>query len=227
MRIIFTTVILSCFFSFVANVANSAVPDDESWSGEAILLSPAQQETLRRVEEYLSALDTIVADFVQVSPQGGITSGKFYFRRPNQMRWQYDPPTPILMVTRGDYLTFYDYELDQVNDIPLSDTLIGFLVRKKIRFDDKVRVISVEDEDGVIKVQLIQKKSPDEGTLTLEFSNSPLLLRNIIIRDAAEQETTIALNNARFGIELDDELFIFRDPRLGGAGPAKHKRKRN
>lgn len=190
------------------------------------LLSPTQQDKLHRIEAYLSGLDSIVADFIQASPEGDIVSGAFYFRRPDKMRWQYDPPTPILMVTRGRFLTFYDYELDQVNDIPLDDTLIGFLARKDIRFDDSVKVIAMEEEAGAIRVRLVKSDRPDEGMLTLEFSDDPLLIRNIIVRDAAGQETTVALNNARFGIELADELFVFRDPRLGGAGPGG-KRRRN
>lgn len=198
--------------------------EPQSASGVS-LLSPRQQTTLRRLEDYLTGLTTIAADFVQVSPQGEVVSGKFYFRRPGKMRWQYDPPTPVLMVTRGDFLTYYDYELDQVSDFPLNETLIGFLTRENIRFDTSVEVVSLEQDAGSIRVQLVQKSKPEEGRLTLEFSDSPLLLRNILIRDAAGQETTIALNNARFGIELDNGLFEFRDPRLSGSGPGgRHKR---
>ncbi len=62
---------------------------------------------------------------------------------------------------------------------------------------------------------MAQRDKPDDGELTLEFSDHPLLLRNMVVRDATNQVTTVSLNHARFGVKLDPELFIFRDPRKG------------
>jgi outer membrane lipoprotein-sorting protein len=182
---------------------------------------PAHAESrvsaLSRVESYLSGITTIVADFNQVAPNGDLTSGKFYLKRPKQMRWQYSPPTPILMVTRGEYLTYYDYELDQVSDIPLQDTLLGFLSQQKISFKDKaIKVIGLEQEPGVIRLSLVQSDKPDDGTLTLQFSDKPLRLYNMQVMDATGQTTSINLNNARFDQKLTDEVFAFKDPRVGG-----------
>ena len=54
-----------------------------------------------------------------------------------------------------------------------------------------------------------------DGQLMLEFSDKPLLIRNMVVTDATQQQTTVSLNNARFGVPLDEELFDFRDPRKG------------
>lgn len=182
-------------------------------------LSALEGETvqLRRLETYMTDLTTIAADFTQIAPDGGLASGKFYLKRPKLMRWQYDPPTPILMVTRGDYLTYYDYELEQVSDIPLDSTLLGLLSEPQISFDDaRVMVTDMQQEPGMLRVSLVQRNSPEDGTLTLEFSDSPLKLQNMHVVDGTGQTTHITLNNARFGITLDDELFEFKDPRIGG-----------
>lgn len=191
-----------------------------------LLASPAQAEpreaTLKRLEAYLSGIKTIVAEFNQIAPDGSLTDGKFYLKRPKQMRWQYNPPTPILMVTRGDYLTYYDYELNQVSDIPLEDTLLSFLSQKKISFRDKaIKVTSLKREPGVVRVSLVQRSKPKDGELTLEFSDRPLRLYNMQVTDATGQTTSIALNNARFDMTLEDAVFAFKDPRVGG------KRKKN
>jgi outer membrane lipoprotein-sorting protein len=172
---------------------------------------------LRRVESYLSDLTTIAADFTQIAPDGSLASGKFYLKRPQKMRWQYDPPTPILMVTRGGYLTYYDYELEQVSDIPLDETLLGLFSRPQISFDaENLAIDKFSQGDNFISVSLQEADDPEDGTLTLEFSDNPLMLQNIHVTDATGQTTHIALNNARFGITLQDELFSFRDPRIGG-----------
>jgi outer membrane lipoprotein-sorting protein len=171
------------------------------------------RKTIARLEAYMSSLTTIISDFTQVAPDGSLTNGRFYLQRPGKMRWQYNPPTPILMVSNGSELVYYDYELEQLSHIPMDSTLIGFLAQDKIRFDDKVGIVDFSQNAGVIGITLAQKDSPDDGQLTLEFSDNPLTLRNMVITDATQQVTTVSLNNARYGVKLDGELFVFRDPR--------------
>jgi outer membrane lipoprotein-sorting protein len=173
------------------------------------------QATITRVQNYLSGLSTIVSDFTQVAPDGSLTSGKFFLKRPGKMRWQYNPPTPILIVSNGSEMVFYDYELEQVSHIPLEQTLIGFLAQEKIRFDTIVGITDFQEEAGVIRLTLAQREKPEDGQLMLEFSDNPLVIRNMVVTDATKQITTVALNNAQFGTKLNKELFIFRVPRQG------------
>lgn len=180
-------------------------------------LAEPRAEVLHRVEKYLSDIKTIVADFDQIAPDGALTGGKFYLKRPQQMRWQYNPPTPILMVTRGNFLTYYDYELNQVSDIPLEDTLLGFLSQDKISFADKgIKITHFLQEPGLIRITLVQAEKPDDGALLLEFSDKPIRLYNMKVTDSTGQTTSIALNNARFDVTLEDAVFEFKDPRIGG-----------
>jgi len=171
------------------------------------------EKTITRVEEYLSGLSTIISEFTQVAPDGSLAAGKFFLERPGRMRWQYNPPTPILMVANGSDLVYYDYELQQISHIPMDSTLIGFLAQKKIRFADDVGVISFSENAGTIRIGVAQRKKPEEGQLVLELSDKPLLIRNMVVTDAGGQITTVSLNNARFGTPIDKTLFDFRDPR--------------
>ncbi len=169
--------------------------------------------TIERVERYLSGINTIVSDFTQVAPDGSLANGKFYMKRPGKMRWQYNPPTPVLMVSSGTELVFYDYELEQVSHIPLDGSLISFLAQDKISFGGKVGITKFSNEASVIRIEVAQKDKPTEGKLMLEFSDKPLMLRNMVVTDATGQTTTVALQNAKFGAEIDSKLFVFIDPR--------------
>ncbi len=167
-----------------------------------------------RVEQYLSTLTTITADFSQVDANGNLAGGKFYMKRPGRMRWEYSPPTPILLVSDGKVMTYYDAELDQVNYIPLDDTLGGFLAQKNLKLDsDSTRLTAFEAKDGIVRATLVQKSKPDEGSLTLEFDDKPLQLRQMIVKDATGKQTRIALEHAVYGQNLPDSLFKFEDPR--------------
>jgi len=169
---------------------------------------------IARVEQYLSQLTTVVADFSQVDANGGLSEGKFYLKRPGKMRWQYAPPTPILLVSDGKVIVYYDAELDQVNYVPMDDTLAGFLAKPVITLNsDTTKLTKFSAKDGIIRATVIQKAKPDEGSLTLEFTDAPLQLKQMRIADASGQQTSIQLQNAAFGTVLPNSLFKFEDPR--------------
>lgn len=177
-----------------------------------------QTATLKRVESYLNSITTMTAKFNQIDPEGGLTSGKMFLKRPGKMRWQYNPPTPVLMVSSGDVLTYYDYELDQLNQIPLDDSLAGFLARPKIKLTDKsLKISNVTAQANAIRLTITQVNKPDEGKLTLEFSDNPLKINNFIIADANGRSTSVQLQNTRFGDPIADELFVFDNPRKNRA----------
>lgn len=184
----------------------------------AVVFLPATEvakhaDTIKRVEDYLSSLTTITSEFTQVSPDGSLATGKFYMERPDKMRWQYNPPVPVLMVTSGSELIYYDSELEQITHIPLRSTLIGFLAQEKIHFDKKVGIISFLEKDNTIRIGLSQRNKTSDGQLILEFSDKPLLIRNMVVTDASGQITTVSLNNAIFGGKIDKALFEFKDTR--------------
>ncbi len=169
--------------------------------------------TIQRIEQYLTRINTMIADFTQIAPDGSLSSGKLYLRRPGNMRWQYNPPTPVLMIANGSELIFYDYELQQLSHLPLDGSLISFLARDKINFGNDVGITSFRNEANIIRIEVAQHDKPLDGKLLLEFSDKPLLLRSMVITDAGGQVTTISLQNTSFGAEINPELFKFKDPR--------------
>ncbi len=175
----------------------------------------SQGADIARVEHYLSGLTSISADFTQTDLKGKTSKGKFYLMRPGKMRWQYAPPAPITIVSDGKTITYYDAELDQVSYIGVDETLAGFLAQKEIKLESKTtKLVKFEkQQDGTIRATMAQRNKPDEGTLTLELSGEPLLIKRMSIVDATGQVAKVELENARFGDPLDKRLFVFEDPR--------------
>lgn len=186
--------------------ANTEMP----WSEHAIDAAVVVQ-----AQNHLNDIDTIKANFTQIAPSGSITSGRFYMERPGKMLWQYNPPVPVKMISRGSFLRYIDYELEQVSDIPIKGTLAGFLAQKDMDFHDKtIKILRAYERDGVVLVHVTQRDEPDEGELTFEFEAKPLKLRNIILKDAKGDETNISLTDAEYNLALGDALFKMEDPRV-------------
>ena len=54
-------------------------------------------------------------------------------------------------------------------------------------------------------------KGADDGTMTLMFSDRPLILRQWRVEDGQGQRTTVTLDKIEIGVELSAELFEVPD----------------
>jgi outer membrane lipoprotein-sorting protein len=79
-----------------------------------------------------------------------------------------------------------------------------------------VTITKFDHGPGVIRITLVENKSPENGTLTLTFSDKPLDLKQWTIVDQQGKTTTVALSDAHYGVPIDAKAFTFVDPRKKG-----------
>jgi outer membrane lipoprotein-sorting protein len=170
-------------------------------------LSAQDQKDVQRIEDYLNGLTTMRARFQQFSQQGGLSRGAIYLRRPGQIRVDYDPPVPVLIVSDGTMVSYYDEELDQLNQVPLSSSPLWFLLRPNVRLNRDVTVSKLERAPGAIRITIFQTDEPDAGTVSLVFRDPPLELLHWYLKDAQGQEVQVALFDTEFGVDLPNALF--------------------
>ena len=183
----------------------------------AVVRDPAtaSAEDLARIEGYLNSLRTLRADFLQIGPDGATATGTFYYDRPDRMRLDYDPPSELLIIANDWKLVYQDRRLEQTSQLFTSQTPLGFLLDDEIRLrDGEVTVTSLERRGGEVQVTLVQTDEPAEGSITLAFAEQPFELRRWTIVDAQGYATHIVLEDIETGVPLDEELFIYRDPRF-------------
>jgi outer membrane lipoprotein-sorting protein len=170
-------------------------------------LTAQDQEDVQRVEDYLNGLTTMQARFQQFSEQGGLAHGRIYLRRPGRVRVEYEPPVPVLLVSDGTMVTYYDSELDQRNQVPLSSSPLWFLLRPNVRLNRDVTITDVQRAPGGLKMSMFQSDEPDAGTVTLVFRDPPLQLMHWYLKDAQGQEIQVALFDTAFDVEISNNLF--------------------
>lgn len=170
------------------------------------------KEALTHIESYLNSIRTLSASFLQVDPDGNVETGHLYLRRPGRLRFEYDEPSPLLIVADGIWLILYDKELGQVSRYPLYKSLLGLLIEKPADLQNKVHVTNIEKERDILRIKIISRDNPDDGWIILTFSEEPLMLRHWKIRDPQGGITTLTLNNTQVNKNLDPELFFFEDP---------------
>ncbi len=171
-------------------------------------LSKEDRADIARIEDYLNTIKTLKARFLQVSSDGDFSEGMLYFSKPGKMRLEYDDPNPMVIVSDGTNLGFYDKELDQVSYFDLDGTQAAILLRENISFSSgDVIVTAFERGPGVLRLTVIKGSDPLEGNMTLIFSDRPLGLKKWTVTDAMGVITNISLLDPRFGMPLGKQLF--------------------
>lgn len=180
--------------------------------GPATALSEQDNADVKRIHAYLNSLSTLSSRFIQASSRGAIAQGSVFISRPGKMRFEYDPPSPILMIADGFWLIYRDNELEQTSQYPLSKTPLAILVSEVENLEDLVIIDEVDRSGGLIRLSVRQKSDPDMGQVILTFSDQPLSLRQWIIVDAQGTEVKVALLNPQYGAPLDPGLFHYTPP---------------
>jgi outer membrane lipoprotein-sorting protein len=177
----------------------------------AAQVSSQDRADLARIEAYLNGIHTLKAHFVQTAPDGSLSQGMAVMQRPGRMRFQYDPPSPFLLIANYGILFFHDSQLNQTTNIPLSRTPLGILLAEQATLSGDVTVTKFTRLPGQLQVTLVRTASPGEGTLTLVFADNPLALRQWIVLDQQGKQTRVAFTNTEVGGTIDAKLFDYRN----------------
>ena len=181
-------------------------------SAPATTLSAADQADIQRIQAYLNGITTLKAHFVQVAPNGSLSQGTAWLDRPGRMRFQYDPPSPLLLVAGHGEVVFHDSSLDQTTNIPIGLTPLGILLADHISLTGDVTVTGLRRLPGEVQITLVRTARPTDGSLTLTLSDTPLVLRQWTVVDAQGRQTTVTLTNIELGGRFDQNLFQYINP---------------
>jgi outer membrane lipoprotein-sorting protein len=185
------------------------------------VLNAQDRADLARVEAYLNGLTTLRARFLQIAQSGAAAEGTAWISRPGRMRFEYDPPEPLLLVANAGQFLMYDRELRAPTTVLISQTPLGIILRERVRLSGDVTVTGIERSGGFLRVTLYRTSEPNEGRLTLVFNPDPLELRQWAVLDAQRRETRVSLYRIETGLRFPASLFQFNDPRFfepGGMG---------
>lgn len=117
-------------------------------SAQTPALSAADQALVDRATDYLQNLTEAKARFVQTDARGGQTQGTLYLNRPGRARFDYDPPSGLLVVADGSKVSVQDSRLKTFEKFALSQTPLSIFLAKNIRLDKTVQVSAVQRTSG-------------------------------------------------------------------------------
>ena len=195
-----------------------------AFAAPVALVAPASvahaQQAEERLDQAVSALrsiSTLKADFVQTDRSGQRVSGELTLKRPGKIRFEYEKSVNMLIVGNGKSLTLIDYDVQQVERWPIGNSPLGALLDPSRDVKRYGKLMPTSDPN-VLSVQVKDPKKPEYGTITLIFVRSGRApagwqLTSWVALDAQNQRTTVMLSNQRYGMDVPDSTFRYRDPR--------------
>ena len=177
-------------------------------TGPATTLTPEQRAVIDRVNNYLTNLQQLSGNFVQVGPDGRRTQGDIFISKPGRVRFEYDPPTPIDVVADGQSVVVRDRNLATQDVYPLSQTPLRFLLADHVDLMKDTHLVAVYADDVFITV-VVEERNGIVGTnrLMIMFSAKDMQLKQWTVTDPQGYDTTVAVYNLDTSKRPDPSLF--------------------
>ena len=190
-------------FPFSFSLGKSAVPS------QATAFDAHQRALLDKISNYLSGVQTLVGNFVQIGPDGRRVEGAFSIQKPGKVRFAYNPPSPIDIIADGSAVVVRDRSLETSDYYPLSQTPLRYLLADHIDLLRDTDVVSVSADDTFITV-VIEETRLLTGTsrLMIMFDAKNLQLKQWTVTDPQGLDTTVAVYNLDTTKKPDPNLFV-------------------
>ncbi len=176
-----------------------------------------QRAIVDRISQYLSSMQNMVGQFVQIGPDGGRTEGTFYIQKPGRVRFAYNPPSPIDIIADGSSVVVRDRKLATQDLFPLSQTPLRYLLADHIDLMRDTDVVSVNADDTFDTVTLEQKELMiGTSRLMMMFDAKDLTLKQWTVTDPQGFDTTVAVYNLDSTKKPDPNMFVINYDRNSG-----------
>lgn len=190
-----------------------AAPEALAQSG-AVALSSADLALVDKATKYLQNLEEVEGRFEQTNPRGAVETGDIFLKRPGKARFQYDPPSGLVVVSDGRNVSVWDSRLRTFDRTPLGATPLAILLARQVRLDQDVEVFRVGryDDGFYLSARNANGQARTEGYITVVFGGNPMQLRGWTLVDGQGQATRVKIASLT-KTPIRPEMFVLDDPR--------------
>jgi outer membrane lipoprotein-sorting protein len=200
--------------ALAAALSLAALADPALAQSNTAALPPHDLALVDKATRYLQSLTEAHGRFEQTNARGTMQTGDIYLKRPGKARFQYDPPSGLLVVSDGRNVSVWDARLRTFDRTPLGATPLGILLAARVRLDEDVDVFRVGayDDGFYLSARNANDQAQTEGYITLLFGGNPMVLRGWTLVDGQGQSTKVKITDLK-AQPIDPGLFVLGDPR--------------
>ena len=167
----------------------------------------SDSEHIASAEKAIQNISTLQANFTQISSDGSYAVGTLYFRRPFQMRLEYNLEEPYNLITTRKWLIVDEPANKKASNYPISETPFAPLLKDTVSLIGDDFSTTSRMSDGLVEIKLRKDAGENPGELILLFEPNDMNLRGWIVIDTLGVKTKVTLQNEIYGRELANKLF--------------------
>lgn len=195
-----------------AQIPNAEAPQARLQAAPAPFTDPQNVPAdLARLDGALNATKSFSGRFAQYGADGSFAQGTIYLRRPGKLRFEYDAPNPLLIVSDGVTLTQQDRALETTDRVPLSATPLNFFLKEDVNLENDTEITSLIKTFNEIRVTARDGSGEMDGAITMVFDHNTLALKEWVIADSFGGQTRVILSDLRYNERINPRLFVLRD----------------
>lgn len=224
------SLITCCFCLLLTNNASfaSKAPGGNKQEPQKLKAQPPEHNQeqdenallLEKFKSYLHRLNSVAIEFTQTDTQGASTKGMLLIEKPYKFRCNYYPPFPLVIIGNKNYVSVYDYEMEQTSRIKSSENIFNFLLVNDDNLSKYFKLESINDAADKLIVTLKHIQSDKISTVTFDKSEERIEQMDIIEDDNV---ITLQFEKPQFVQNFDKDLFEMKNPELFGA-PSRYSK---
>ncbi len=169
----------------------------------AVTPAPA---TAQQIADHFAAVKTMTGEFAQFGPKGEQTGGKFFLERPGKIRFNYEDPSPMRVISDGTSVVIGNRKLETWSIYPLSKTPLALLLGETIDLSGQT-IRDIKEEADLTTIVMGNKSVFGDSTITMMFDPKTFDLRQWTITDAQGKDTSVIIFNVQTGVKFADNVF--------------------
>lgn len=193
-----------------AQAAYKTMDDIESFKNKLVTMSESTQ--------------TIVSDFIQeknlsVLSEKIISKGQFFFRKENNIRWEYTEPTQYLIIISNNKLFTRDEKNQKLYDIQSNkmfqemNRFISGCIQGELLKNDEDYAVEYFENNKHYFVKLVPRADKMKEMLNevqIFFDKNDLTVSGLKMVESGDDYTKIDFINKQLNIEVPLEKFSFK-----------------
>ncbi len=169
-------------------------------------LADVKTDTLAALRKHYSSVPTMKGEFLQFGPRGDQTGGTFAIKRPGKVRFDYEKPSPVQVVSNGLAVMVINKKLKTFDSYPLKNTPLKILLDDKLDIGPEA-ILDVKLDPDVTTIVLGDKQVFGNSVITLLFEPETFDLRQWTIKDAQGKETSVMVFNVEDNVKISNRQF--------------------
>lgn len=168
---------------------------------------------LKHIKTFIQNIQSVAIEFEQIDIHNNKASGMLLIDKPYKFRCNYYPPFPIVIIGNKNYVSLYDYDMENISRMKSTDNIFYFLLEDNIDLNNKFSVVNTEELSDSYKLKLYHSDLNRTSAITFDKNTGHITLIQIF---EDNNIITLSINSVKQIKNVKQDLFIIQNPEIFG-----------